>query len=268
MTTEGEKQTKKLKVKWEAFLKTRFANVIKAYFGYDDLAALIIMLIGALYYWENGLVPYNKGLREFYENIHTELIGLGITVLIIGNANQYLQIKAEQRRLILQMGSPNNDFAIEAIRQLRQRGWLNDGTIKEAYLRGANLDGAELDEAHLEGVYLRKANLKGAKLWNANLERVNLRNAHLELTILAKAHLERANLRNAHLEGADLKDVHLEGADLRYAHLEGVNFGGATYDEKTNWIGAKYDGKTIWPNDGFDPEVKGLIKEGIILFGA
>jgi len=268
MTTEGKKQTKKLKVKWEAFLETRFTKVIKEYFGYDDLAALIIMLIGALYYLENGVVPSNQGLSDFYKNIHAELIGLGVTVLIIGNANQYLQTKAEKRRLILQMGSPNNDFAIEAIRQLRQRGWLNDGTIKEAYLRGANLDGAKLDEVHMEGAYLRKAHLKGAKLWNANLEKAVLRNAHLEKAVLKNANLKSAILRNTHLESANMKAVHLEGTDLRWAHLEGVNLSDASHDDNTKWENAKYDGKTIWPSEDFDPKMKGLIIEGIVLFGA
>lgn len=80
------------------------------------------------------------------------------------------------------MGSPNREFAIEAVRQLRQRGWLKDGTTMGAYLVGANLEDADLFIAHLEFADLSKAHLAGA-----------------------------------FLEGADLAGAYLEGADLHVA---------------------------------------------------
>ncbi|MEA3327487.1 MAG: pentapeptide repeat-containing protein [Chloroflexota bacterium] len=280
MATDGQKQTKKLKGKWKAFLGTRFGRFLKQYIGWVDGLAIVLAFIGSLFYCKNGFLPYNEAWHQFYKDIHAELIGIGITVFIIGNANQYLQIKAEKRRLILQMGSPNNNFAIEAARQLQQRGWLIDGKTKGASLRDANLEGADLRGAHLEGAdlvgahlgrvdleeahlsraNLRLAYLKGSKLskshldeaimWGVNLKDAVLYDAHMEKAELWLAHLEYAELMGAHLEGADLKDAYLEGANLEDAHLEGANLRGAhmerSYILNTNLRGAIYDETTNW----------------------
>jgi len=42
---------------------------------------------------KNGLIRYNSVWHNFYENIHSEMIGIAITVLILGNTDQYLRIK-------------------------------------------------------------------------------------------------------------------------------------------------------------------------------
>jgi len=62
--------------------------------------------------------------------LSNELIGIGITVLIIDNANELMKRREENRRLIPQMGSPDNAFVVEAVRQLRKRDWLKDGSIR------------------------------------------------------------------------------------------------------------------------------------------
>ena len=253
-------------------LRSRFYSFMKDYAGYDDLVAIILIIIGGLFYWNNGPIPYHEGLHNFYENIHIDLISIGITVMIIGNATEAVSIGAEKRRLILQMGSPDNAFAIEAVRQLAQRYWLYYGSVKGAYLENANLEGAHLwnahleqailSKAHLEGANLNDAHLKGAYLENANLEGADLWNAHLEGAWLIEAHLKGADLKRAHMEGACLVMAHLEGADLREAHLVGTdlrwaNLEGATYNNDTNWENSHYtkgENGTIWPNENFDPE--------------
>jgi len=208
----------KLKDRWQKFLKeTRFGRFLKSYAGYDDLAAIILIIIGGLYYWNSGPIPYHEGLHNFYEKIHIDLIGIGLTVLIISNAVEAVSIQAEKRKLILQMGSPDNSFAREAMRQLKQKHWLHDGSLEGAYLKSAHLKGANLRGAHLQGVDLKYANLQGADLTKANLE----------------------------------------GADLRIAHLEGVDLREAMYDNETHWRFAEYDKETKWPNEDFDPEAKG-----------
>ena len=72
----------------------------------DDWITLGISIAGLLYYLFRNLMVNCPGWLTFYENIHAELIGIGVTVLILGNVNQYIQIRQEKRRLILQMGSP------------------------------------------------------------------------------------------------------------------------------------------------------------------
>lgn len=55
---------------------------------------------------KNGLIWYNSVWHNFYENIHSEMIGFAITVLILGNTDQYLRIKFEKQKLILQNSIP------------------------------------------------------------------------------------------------------------------------------------------------------------------
>jgi hypothetical protein len=166
-----------------------------------------------------------------------------------------------QQRLKLQMGSPNNDFALEALRELSSLVSLDDGVLERVDLRGANLEeagfrGANLREADLSGANLIRANLSGANLNTANLSEANLsgavlRGADLRGANLRGAALVGANLRGADLSGADLGGAGLNGADLREALLTGADLTGSFL------IGAdlgqtKYSDDTRWP-DGFTP---------------
>ena len=233
------------------------------------------MALGILFYWVN--IPENPSLKwqQIYRDIHAEMISIGITVLILGNFDQYLRIKSEKKSLILQMGSPNREFAIEAVRQLRQRGWLKDGTTMGAYLVGANLEDADLfiahlefadlSKAHLAGAFLEGADLAGAYLEGADLAGAVLIDAHLAGAYLVGANLEDAALSMAHLAwadltGANLKRANLGEADLAGAHLKGADLAGA-YLGEANLAGADlhvatYSDETVWPA-GFNPEKAG-----------
>jgi uncharacterized protein YjbI with pentapeptide repeats len=259
----------KLKDRWQKFLKeTRFGRFLKSYAGYDDLAAIILIIIGGLYYWNNGPIPYHEGLHNFYDKIHIDLIGIGLTVLIISNAVEAVSIQAEKHKLILQMGSPINAFAVESLRQLAQNNWLYDGSLKGSNLIRANLEGAELGGAHLERAQLREAHLKRADLKGGHLEKANLTAAFLEGADLIGADLEGADLRYANLERAILMIVNLKGVDLREANLEGAdlrdaNLKGAKFNENTIWKDAICNtgpnNGTKWPDKNFDPEAKEMI---------
>ena len=83
-----------------------------------------------------------------------------------------------------------------------------------AYLRGANLRGANLSGAYLSGANLRGAYLRGANLSGANLSGANLCDAYLR-----GANLCEANFRGANLSGADFRDA-IDGAIAR------LDFGG------------------------------------------
>ena len=90
-----------------------------------------------------------------------------------------------------------------------------------AYLRGANLDGANLSGAYLRGANLSGAYLRGAYLRGANLEGAYLRGAYLDSTYLDGAYLRGANLDGANLDGAYLRGAYLDGANLRGSKLIG-----------------------------------------------
>ena len=96
---------------------------------------------------------------------------------------------------------------VDDLRTARSRG--ERPAAPWAYLRGADLCGA-----NLRGAYLRDANLCGANLCDANLRGAYLRDANLRGAYLRGANLRGANLRGASLYGADLRGANLRGADL------------------------------------------------------
>ncbi len=96
--------------------------------------------------------------------------------------------------------------------------WLRDEEGGErAYLRGANLEGA-----NLRGVYLRGANLGGAYLEGANLEGAYLEGVNLRRAYLGGAYLEGVNLRRAYLGGANLEGANLEGASGNMKEMKSI----------------------------------------------
>jgi hypothetical protein len=112
------------------------------------------------------------------------------------------QDELDKKTLILQMGSPTNWFAIEAVRTLRARGWLQDGTLERANLRAANLQDADLSDANL-----RVTDLSGADLQNVNLADACLEGSRMNSTNLRGAECCRVNMENADLTGADLQSA-------------------------------------------------------------
>lgn len=100
-------------------------------------------------------------------------------------------------QLIQEMSSKNNNLSLRAVNQLRDLGYLVDGTLRKARLRGANLQDADLTQADLKEAFLGWAKLQNVVLVGANLEKAILWNANL-----GGANLEKANLWKAVLENA------------------------------------------------------------------
>jgi hypothetical protein len=194
-------------------MKKRLINFwqrIKSCEHKEDVVATTLFVLGILGFVP-GPIPYIKFLTDAYHEIRTELIGIGITVLIIDNLIEARGINEEKKRLILQMGSPNNEFAIEAVRQLRSRGWLYDGTTSKAFLNKTNLHGADL----------KFAILSKAKLRDADLSKTNIRHADL-----SESDLGEADLSGFDIFGANLSGTFLHKANLSKASLLGLISGG------------------------------------------
>lgn len=222
---------KKNKKWWKKILSTRFAKTLKTYIGFDDFLAIFFMALGMWQYLANDPNPLVFDTKA-------ELIGIGITVFVLGNVNQYMEIKADKNRLILQMGSPNNSFAIEAVRQLGHRGWIQDGTLRNANLTEANLNNAQLFDADLRDTILFSASLVKAQLINTNLS-------------------------GANLVYTDMNGCFIIGSNLSKTNLIGANLSDVVFDDKTIWEGAKFTttepSLTVFP-DNFDPIEKGMIR--------
>ena len=216
-------------------------------------AAVLVLafLVGTLGYLNERELLYltetaKQILKYLSANVSTELASIAITILFVDALYQHRETEREKKRLILQMGSHDNAFAVEAVRALRMHGWLENGSLKEAYLREADLQGAKLENADLQGSKLEMANLEGAKLEDVNLQEASLRGANLKGAILI-----RANLKGADLFFADLQEAFLGDVDLRLANLRVTIFRKAKL-LRVNLRGTKYDDATIWP-EGFTP---------------
>ncbi len=187
----------------------RSEPVRKLGFGLLILAA-VVTLVGSLDQ-HPGLDPFTfikKTFDDFYTNVGTELASIAITVLIIDRMHRLRDDENERDALILQMGSPDHSFAIEAVRMLAAQNWLKNGKLANAHLTHANLEGVNLQDVALPGARLALANLRHAKL-------------------------TRADLSHAYLKGADLQSACLRGADLRGANLNDANLIDAHFDKDT-----------------------------------
>lgn len=156
--------------------------------------------------------------KDFYTNVGTELASIAITILIIDRLNERRANEHRKDALVLQMGSPDNSFAIEAVRMLSARGWLEGKALKKAHLSRANLAGA-------------------------NLQKVNLEEARLPLANLSKVKLNDANLSHAYMQGANLEHTNLSGANLKGANLNDANLLEVRIDHQT-----QFDESTILPD--------------------
>jgi hypothetical protein len=186
--------------------------------------AVLIAVVGYTNHYGNLYLGEWVGgfLQDYYANISAELVSIAVTVLIVDVLYEQRNTAREKRDLVSQMGSPDNRFALEAVRKLGMHSWLTDGT-----LRGAQLSGADLREAQLLGADLTKAFLSQATLAGANLSESNLGDVVLSEANLAGADLVGASLNRADLSGADVSEANLGGGTLDCAELIGANLAGA-----------------------------------------
>lgn len=167
------------------------------------------------------------------------------------------RIRQSREELINQVANSPNPAALEAMATLKEKLYLQDGTMNGADLTGARLQNVRLARANLEqvtlsgadltGCYLGATNLKaadltGAKLADSNLREVILPGANLRDADVRGSHMATANLREADLRGADLREANLWGAYLYGANLTGADMSGA------NLQNIRFDEQTILPD--------------------
>ncbi len=137
--------------------------------------------------------------------------------------------------LIRKLRNPANKRVVQAIEELRARGWLEDGS----------LEGIRLCHVHMQNADLLRANLKRADLHQASLEGADLRMANLSQAKLTRANLQGANLSRTNLEGADLFKANLMGVknltDEQLMQAKRLTFAtmpdGRPYDGRFNLAG-------------------------------
>lgn len=180
---------------------------------FSGILILVLALAGAgLNYAQtySGPLDWPIFLGNFLIMLAPELAGIALTVLVL----DYLAEKRAERtlrwQLVHEMGSHNNFIALRAVYELRQRGWLMDGTLENAPLHHADLTNANLANATLCHADLQNAQLVRAELQNADLSETDLHG-----TNLTEANLQNANLLNSNVTAEQLAQVYsLENATL------------------------------------------------------
>lgn len=214
-------------------------RLLFTYEPYQLVVGLFLLVIGV---WIGSrLFAADNG---YGTNLYTEVLSIGVTVLVLNVLAQRREDRRELQRLKALMASNENVVTQIAVAELKSRGWLYDGSLKEVNLESANLQGAKLTGANLQEANLFVANLQGALLQGANLQGVTLMVANLQEANLFRANLEGAKLGSADLQGTvlweailqgidlsgmNLQDAKLEGAKLHGADLSGANIQGATF---------------------------------------
>lgn len=175
----------------------------------DSIDLLAFILLGSglmLFVFGSLLEPPDSAAAVLIQHYGDWAPGLIIDAMLLLVLNRIIR-QHERKRVISQVGSLSNEFALDAVRRCRDEGWLYDGTMGKLTYAKARLAGADLSDAMLIGADLSFADLTGSDLTHADLRGACLRGA---------------NLSNADLRWADLRGSTLHWADLRGAHLDGT----------------------------------------------
>ncbi len=142
-----------------------------------------------------GAMVFIEQQTDFFMNAFTEFASIIATVLILDRIYQRREREARKRELILQMGSPDNGFAREAVRCLRHEGWLYGNSLKKISFFQANLANTILTNVNFSDSNLMAVNLENSILVNANLEGADLGGANLTDCLLAGTNLSNTTWR-------------------------------------------------------------------------
>jgi uncharacterized protein YjbI with pentapeptide repeats len=164
----------------------------------------------------------------------------------IGTLDEIQEISFESCntvQLIRKLRNSNPLIVQHAIQELRQRGHLEDGSLRWVYLRYVNLQGLDLSGANLKNTDLNMAKLQVADLSGANLEETRLNKANLRFALLANANLKGASLNQANLQG--ILDLTQEQLSQVYK-LRGTTMpDGSRYDGRFNLEGDLADARFL-----------------------
>lgn len=153
----------------------------------------------------------NDWRSSWLQNFSTEMFGALLTFYLL---EKVVGTRSEKERLIRQLRSRDHQFGLLAVEELKERGWLRDGSLQESDLMGVNLHEADL----------AFADLQESRLYRANLQKADL----------LRAELQEADMAFADLKGANFWDANLKGTNLREASLRDLqNISMATFDELT-----------------------------------
>jgi len=144
-------------------------------FDFVDLLAFTLLLAGiGLSGWGMYIAP-PASIQELVSVTFGDWTpGLVVDGALLFILNRVIH-SHERKRVISQVASLSNEFALDAVRRCRDEGWLQDGTLVNKSFIKARLASADLSDSKLAGVDFSFADLTGADLTYAELKGANLR---------------------------------------------------------------------------------------------
>ncbi len=185
----------------------------------DGLAILLIVLGLTLFIYGISLNPpgsIQQLLETHFGDWTPGFVTDGVLLIVI---NRVIH-SHERRRVISQVASLSNEFALDAVRRCRDEGWLQDGGMKAKSFDNARLANADLSDAKLPGSSFRFSDLSAADLTHADFSRADFTGANFSNADLRWADLSNACLQWADLRGAQLDGANMEGADTAFASVD------------------------------------------------
>ena len=184
------------------------------------IGILVLAFLISLFHFYPKDWKFNSVINAFYANISTELISIAITILLINYLYEVKEKLALKTRLIRELGSEDKGFTARALKEIKEFGWLTDGSLESCDLSLANLSGLDLSNAKLKGAIISKANLKGAILMNADLTNVDFSETDLANSILTGSTLSKTKFIEADLYAANFNNTRIQTCDFLKANLE------------------------------------------------
>lgn len=181
---------------------------------------------------------FSSLINEFYANISSELFSISITILLIDYLYERKSKINSKQRLLRELGSEDRGFTSRALKELKETGALEDGSLVGLDLKGANLSNLDFSNANLKNVNFENAILEGCTFSNCDLTNTNfistnlkgaiIENANFENTVLSKANLYSARLSKSKINNCDFLNANLQVSELieveiNNCKLEGVN---------------------------------------------
>lgn len=189
-------------------------------FDFVERFAVILLVAGmGMFIWGWSLQPPTslmEAVTGAYSDWSPGLVVDGLLLLVI---NRVLR-NNERTRILGQVGSLSNEFALDAVRRCQEEGWDRSGAMAGRSYSKARLATADLSSAVLRGSDFSFADLSGLDFMHADLRDADFTGANLKGADLRWADLRGATLRWADLTGAEIDGAHLEGVDASSACIE------------------------------------------------
>lgn len=184
---------------------------------------LLFLIAGiglAFFHLHPAKARFHDFINAFYANFSAEFISIAVTILLIDYLYEVKELKNLKKRLVRELGNEQKGISSRALQELRENGWLSDGSLANADFRNANLSGLDFTGADLRNVNLTSADLDRAIFKDANLSNADLSNAKLRAVNMENCNLNNAKLHRANMYEAILNKVKTTGTDFMNVNLE------------------------------------------------